>query len=148
MAIIVGGVLEKDGRYLLVQEAKQKCYGKWCIPAGHLDVGENIFDGAKREIKEETNCDVELTGLCHIGNQVRSDQLFLTITFTTKLLTDQILPQPNEILDVKWFSLAEVEALASRGELRDPWVLENIQSAHTGKTYPLDIISITDRSMN
>ena len=26
--IIVGGVIEKDGKFLLVQEAKEKCRGK------------------------------------------------------------------------------------------------------------------------
>lgn len=55
MAIICGGVVEKDGKYLLVQESKAKCYGKWCLPAGHLDIGETLFEGAIREIKEETN---------------------------------------------------------------------------------------------
>lgn len=28
MSVIVGGVLEKDNKYLLVQEAKEKCRGK------------------------------------------------------------------------------------------------------------------------
>ena len=31
MKVIVGGVLEKDGKYLLVQEAQEKCYKKWNI---------------------------------------------------------------------------------------------------------------------
>jgi len=35
-AIIVGGVITKDDKYLLVQEAQEKCFGKWNIPAGHL----------------------------------------------------------------------------------------------------------------
>lgn len=42
MKVIVGGVIEKDGKYLLVQEAKEKCYQKWNIPAGHLDFNESI----------------------------------------------------------------------------------------------------------
>ena len=33
--IIVGGVVEKDGKYLLVQEAKEKCRGKWNTPVKH-----------------------------------------------------------------------------------------------------------------
>ena len=37
MNVIVGGIIEKDGKYLLVQEAKSKCYKKWNFPAGHLD---------------------------------------------------------------------------------------------------------------
>ena len=59
--VIVGGVIQKDGKFLLVQEAQEKCRGKWNIPAGQLDPNETIFDGAKREIKEETGCNVELT---------------------------------------------------------------------------------------
>lgn len=56
--IITGGIIEKDGKFLLVQEAKEKVYGKWNIPAGHLDFNETIFEGAKREIFEETGCKV------------------------------------------------------------------------------------------
>jgi len=29
MKVIVGGIIEKEGKYLLVQEAKKKCYEKW-----------------------------------------------------------------------------------------------------------------------
>ena len=29
--IVVGGVIEKDGKFLLVQEAKERCRGKWKI---------------------------------------------------------------------------------------------------------------------
>ena len=60
MPIIVGGVLEKDGKYLLVQEAQEKCYGKWNLPAGHLDPNETIIEAAKREIKEETNLNIDV----------------------------------------------------------------------------------------
>ena len=42
MKVIVGGVIEKNGKYLLVQEAKKHCYGKWNFPAGHLDFNESL----------------------------------------------------------------------------------------------------------
>ena len=29
MQIIVGGIIEKEGKILMVQEAKKICYGKW-----------------------------------------------------------------------------------------------------------------------
>ena len=63
MSIVVGGVLEKDGKYLLVQEAQERCRGKWSIPAGRLDMNETILDAAKREIKEESGLDVEFAKL-------------------------------------------------------------------------------------
>ena len=58
MKIIVGGVIEKDGKVLLVQEKQDECYGKWNIPAGHLDCNESIIEGARREIKEEVGIDI------------------------------------------------------------------------------------------
>ena len=51
--VIVGGVIEKDGKFLLVQEAKEKCRGKWNIPAGHLDPNETIFDGLKEKLNKK-----------------------------------------------------------------------------------------------
>jgi len=42
MKVIVGGIIEKNGKYLLVQEAKKKCYKKWNFPAGHLDFNESL----------------------------------------------------------------------------------------------------------
>lgn len=114
MPIIVGGVVEKDNKYLLVQESKASCYGKWNVPAGHLDPGESIFDGAKREIKEETNCDVELTGVCSIGNHLVPNDTFVAILFTTKLLTDSVKPQAGEILEAKWFTYEEIIAMSDQ----------------------------------
>lgn len=35
--VIVGTVIEKEGKYLLVQEAQEKCRGKWNLPAEILD---------------------------------------------------------------------------------------------------------------
>ena len=60
MEIIVGGIIEKDNKILMVKEAKKKCYGKWNVPAGHLEDGETIFEGTSRETFEETGCKVRL----------------------------------------------------------------------------------------
>ena len=29
MKVIVGGIIEKEGKVLLVQEKQEECYGKW-----------------------------------------------------------------------------------------------------------------------
>ncbi len=142
MPIIVGGVIEKDNKYLLVQESKPKCYGKWNIPAGHLDPGESIFDGAKREIKEETNCDVELTGVCNIGNHIVPNDTFVAIVFTTKLLTDTVKPQAGEILEAKWFTYEEIVAMSDQLRRAD-WIISAIDFARRGAA-PLDLVRFSE----
>lgn len=139
--IIVGGIIEKDGKYLLVQEAQEKCRGKWNIPAGHLDPDETIFEGAKREIFEECGCKVELSGVLQIGNKVMLNDTFVSVIFATKLVDDNIKFNKNEILDVKWFTYEEI--LSMKEELRSyDWITDSI-SAHVQKRISsLDIVKI------
>lgn len=140
-AIIVGGVIERDGKYLLVQEAKEKCRGKWNTPAGHLDPNETIFEGAKREIREESGYEVELTGLANIGNRVLPDNEFVGIIFSAKITGGELKLDPSEILDAKWFTYDEI--LAMQDELRSADLITNaISAVEHGKTAPLDIIDV------
>ena len=91
-----------------MQEAKEKCYGKWNISAGGLEPNESIIDGAIREVKEETGCDVELTGIVSIDYGVIEDKIFMAIIFSTKLLNEDIKFNKDEILDVKWHDINEI----------------------------------------
>lgn len=141
MPVIVGGVVEKDGKYLLVQEAKEKCRGKWNIPAGHLDPNETIFEAAKREVKEESGFDVELTGVCQIGNQKLENDVFISVVFATKVIGGDINFNPNEILDAKWFTYEEI--VATKDQLRmESFVLGTIDNARNGLVAPMDIVRV------
>ena len=141
MPIIVGGVLEKDGKYLLVQGAREKWYSKWDLPAGHLGSNETIFEATKREIKEESGLDVELTGVCQIGNEKRKDEIFISIIFSTKVLSDNIKFNPNEILDVKWFSYEEL--LSMKQQLRiEKMILGAIDNMRNQLIAPISIVEM------
>ena len=142
MAVIVGGVIEKEGKILLVQEKQEKCYGKWNLPAGHLDYHESISEGAIRDIKEETGCDVELTGIANVANRILEDDIFVYITFTTKLLNEDIKINPEEILDVKWFGINDVLNNMDN-ELRNlKFIKQPILNMMNNKVAPIDIINI------
>jgi ADP-ribose pyrophosphatase YjhB (NUDIX family) len=137
--VIVGVVIEKNGKYLLVQEAKESCRGKWNLPAGHLDPGETMADGAKREAKEETGCEVELTGVCQIGSRVKENEVFASVIFTTKLMREEIEFDSAEILDVKWFSYEEI--LVMRSKIRNEGLLIGaIENARNGVVAPMEIV--------
>lgn len=86
MPVIVGGVIERAGKYLLIQEAKASCRGKWNFPAGHLDPGETLTEGMQREVAEESGMLVEPKAICQIGNRVMNDDVFVSVIFTTNVL--------------------------------------------------------------
>lgn len=139
--IIVGGIIEKEGKYLLVQEAQEKCFGKWNIPAGHLDPNETIFEGAKREVFEETGCEVELTGVLQIANKVLSNDTWISVIFATKLIEENIHYDKSEILDVKWFSYQEI--LAMKENLRSSeWIIDAIEALRENKIFDMSRVKL------
>ena len=60
----VGAVIEDEkGRILLVKHKPERggfWQRKWICPGGELELGEIIGDGIKREVKEETNLEIDL----------------------------------------------------------------------------------------
>lgn len=141
MKVIVGGIIEKEGKYLLVQEAKKECYEKWNFPAGHLDFNESLEQGAIREIKEETGCDVKLDGVCYVANRILEDDLFVMIVFNAKLINENIEFDKEEILDVKWFDYDEI-VNQMESMLRGNYVRTAVINQNNNLVAPIDIVDI------
>lgn len=142
MQIIVGGIIEKEDKILMVKEAKKKCYGKWNFPAGHLEDGETIFEGAIREIFEETGCKVELTNMLPIINDEYENDTFIVITFLAKLLEEKVGFNSEEILETKWIKKEELKAMNNE-TLRDAKSMHQIiQFLEEERVYSLNIIQI------
>lgn len=140
MQIIVGGIIQKEDKILMVKEAKKKCYGKLNIPAGHLEDGETIFEGAIREIFEETGCKVELTNMLPIINDEFENDTFIIIIFLAKLLEEKIGFSSEEILETKWIKKEELKTMNNE-TLRDAKLVHQIlQFLGQEKVYPLNII--------
>ena len=139
--IVVGGVIEKDGKFLLVQEAKERCRGKWNIPAGHLDANETIFEGAKREVYEECGCNVELTGVLEIGNKILANDTWSSVIFATKLIDCNIKFDKNEILDVKWFIFEEILSMKEELRLYD-WITNAVLAYVEKRISSIDIVKV------
>lgn len=62
----VGVLIVKEGEILLVRRLMNPEKGKWSIPAGFVDRGENPKETAVREVWEETNLQVKIDGLVDV----------------------------------------------------------------------------------
>lgn len=58
-----GVIIEKKGQIVLVRRKYNPYKGDWCLPAGFIEYGEAPEHCAVREVKEETNLEIKLTGL-------------------------------------------------------------------------------------
>lgn len=95
--------------------------GKWDLPKGKLDEGEDIAACALREVSEETGLQTltledKLCDSYHIYNQDGVSYLKHTVWFKMKgTTTDKLLPQKEEnILEAKWVAEREIGPLAAR----------------------------------
>jgi len=139
--VVVGVILEKDGKFLLVQEGRTDV-GKWNIPAGWLDLNEDIIEGAKRETKEETGLAVEITGFLGIYASARQRENGINhpvrIIFCAKPLSDKLKLPKGDILDARWFTFEEIKNLGEN--LRAQVIINEIDDFLAEKIYPLEII--------
>ena len=55
---VAGGLIELDGRLLLVQNRRRDGSLDWTTPGGVIDPGESVIEGLTREVEEETGLSV------------------------------------------------------------------------------------------
>ncbi|HZU86143.1 MAG TPA: NUDIX hydrolase [Anaerolineaceae bacterium] len=61
--VAVTALVVQDGRVLLTRRANEPNPGKWTLPGGFMDAGENPERAAERECREETGLEVRVTSL-------------------------------------------------------------------------------------
>lgn len=106
-----GGVVDKNGKILLIYRK-----GRWDIPKGKLDKGENIKDCAVREVEEETGVkvkiDQKIVSTWHTYVTNKKYILKKTNWYVMTCLDDSDLaPQEEEgIKEAKWMTLSELRS--------------------------------------
>jgi ADP-ribose pyrophosphatase YjhB (NUDIX family) len=75
--IIAGCVIDVAGKILLCKRAIEPRLGFWTIPAGFMENGESVQDGAAREAMEEALARVQIGSLLAIVNVLHAHQVHI-----------------------------------------------------------------------
>jgi 8-oxo-dGTP pyrophosphatase MutT (NUDIX family) len=138
-SVTVAAVIEREGRFLLVQE---RIGGRLVLnqPAGHLDPGESLVEACRREVLEETAHHFEpeaLVGIYRWHYAVR-DVTFLRFCFRGKILgREDNRPLDKDIIGLHWLTPAELAARDA--EQRSPLVARCVEDFLAGRSFPLDV---------
>ena len=92
---VVGCVPVWGEQVLLCRRNIEPRYGKWTLPAGFMELGETVADGALRETDEEAGANIELQGLLTMLNVVRVGQVHLF--YRARMLDASLNPGPETI---------------------------------------------------
>lgn len=140
MKVIVTVCIRENDKFLIVQEGIPKAYGLWNLPGGHLDEEEDLLEGAKREAKEETGLDVEITGILSIQRNIKSNTNIVRVVFNAKQIGGILQFDKDEILDAKWVNVDEAMKMDIKTLRESDLFLDNIEDFKNNKDYPLEII--------
>jgi len=139
-SVTVAAILEKDGRYLFVEEIQD---GRRVLnqPAGHLDPGETLVAACAREVMEETAHRFEPTALVGIYRWIYppAGVTFLRFCFAGKILAEEDAPLDKEILCLHWLDEKELKEKSSMH--RSPLVQQCMDDYLAGRRFPLDVLS-------
>lgn len=114
MKIIVasGPVIIKDGKLLVSKDNKDDFYK---IPGGRINFGEELEETCIREVKEETNADIELikplrTMVIYKNPQTQEEMSIILVHYEAKLKNpDDLKPNRDEIEEIKWLDIKEIK---------------------------------------
>ncbi len=108
-SVSVAGVIVDDaGRALLI---RRRDNGRWEPPGGVLELDEDIEDGLRREVREETGLAVEPTALTGVyKNMVRG---IVALVFRCRV-TGGRLAVSDETSELRWATAVEVASLADQ----------------------------------
>lgn len=107
----VGVCIINKGKFLVGERLGEHGKNTFSFPGGHLEFGEDWFDTAKREIKEETNLNINEMKLLGITNDIfSSSKQYVTIFVIAKYEGDNVINcEPNKCVGWKWSSIDELE---------------------------------------
>jgi ADP-ribose pyrophosphatase YjhB (NUDIX family) len=109
-----------DDKILMLKQTRSKY---WLLPGGHIEDGELPHEAVIREVKEETNLDIEVLQVADEGARTQivtplpvpfamrlmpcRDKKDIDFLFTSKVVGGE-LKIDNESEEAKWFSKEEI----------------------------------------
>jgi ADP-ribose pyrophosphatase YjhB (NUDIX family) len=109
--LIVGCVPEYEGRILICRRAIEPRLGFWTIPAGFMENGETLQQGAARECWEEALAEVEIGSLLAVVHVLSARQVH--VFFRARLSRPRFGAGPEsleaqlvEATDIPWPQIA------------------------------------------
>ena len=106
MLQVVGAAIVRHSRVLAARRtAPPAAAGRWELPGGKVEPGEDAADALEREVAEELGCTVEVTGWL-TGRAPIGETHELTVAFA-RLVSGE--PEPTEHDQVRWLARHELD---------------------------------------
>ncbi len=108
----VGGVVIRGRHVLLVRRGREPLKGDWSIPGGLVELGEELTQAVRRELKEEAGLEVEPLGVITVfdrierqGSRVRYH--WVIVDYLCRWKRGRLCPA-SDVVDARWVGREEL----------------------------------------
>lgn len=106
-------VFDEAARILLVERGPGSTRaGRWCIPAGYVDYGEDVREAAARELREETGLEATVGEVLQVTSNFHDPTKLSVGIWFAGTVTGGSLRPGDDAVDARFFALDDLPALA------------------------------------
>lgn len=118
--LIVSVVIERDGKILMVEEAKKGIEGLFNFPSGKVKENETLFEAVKRETLEETGYEIEIIDLCSVYHYGWDDNKGISIRFNFwgNIIQEKTKVLANDVKSATFFDKKDLENIIKEKKYR------------------------------
>jgi len=109
----VGALVWRDGNILLIKRGKAPAKGEWSLPGGAQELGESVEETARREVREETGCEIGALKFLGVFDSIERDDAgdvlyhFTLVDFEADWVSGE--PSPGEAEDeARFFAIEDL----------------------------------------
>ncbi|ADG13263.1 NUDIX hydrolase [Methanocaldococcus infernus ME] len=112
-SLAVDGIIFEDNKILLIKRRNEPFKGYYALPGGFVECGESCEEAIIREIKEETNLDVEIEKLLNVYSNPNRDPRghVVSVVYILRVVGGS-LKAGDDAKEVKFFEINKIPKLA------------------------------------
>ena len=116
--VVMIAIENSNGEFLMQKRSENKG-GDWGVTGGHPKAGESPIEGIVTEVKEELGIDINPNEVIEFNSGCDGKDCYRMYYIKKDINLNDITIQEEELTEVKYFSMKELEEMVKNGELNE-----------------------------
>ena len=116
--VVMIAIENSKGEFLMQKRSEDKG-GDWGVTGGHPKAGETPVEGIITEVKEELGINIKKEEVQEFNSGCDGVDCYIMYYLKKDINLNDIIIQEDELTEVRYFSMKELEKMVKNGELNE-----------------------------